>query len=252
MSTIETSAAPFREAGFIAKMTALVRKDLLLELRARDTFPPMLAFALAVVLLLAFSLPGEPSLARPARVPFGTVPLADVIAGFLWITVLFAGLIGFARTFESERHEAAIDSLILVPVDRSALYLAKGIANLTYIALVQLALVPAFILLFDATPGGRWPVLILVIALVDVGFVAIGTLFSALAVQTTSRELMLPILALPALVPVFIAAVELTSELFLGGGLDRVTERGWFGILIAYDFVFAIVGALAFEFTLDT
>lgn len=252
MSAIEVAGPQHREAGFVAKTAALVRKDLMLEARARDTFPPMLAFAFAVVLLLAFSLPGEPSLARPARVPFGTVPLADVIAGFLWITVLFAGLIGFARTFESERAEAAIDSLVLVPVDRSALYLAKGIANLTYIALVQCALLPAFALLFDAAPGGRWPALVLVIVLVDIGFVAIGTLFSALAVQTTSRELMLPLLALPALVPVFIAAVELTSELFIGGGLDRVAERGWFGILIAYDCVFAIVGALAFEFTLET
>lgn len=240
------------EAGFLSKTIALVRKDLVLETRARDTFPPMLAFAFAVVLLLAFSLPGEPALTRPARVPFGTVPLADVIAGFMWMTVLFAGLIGFARTFEAERRESAIDPLLLVPVDRSALYLAKCGANLIYIVLVEIALVPSFVLLFDASPDGRWPTLIVVILAVDIGFVAIGTLFSALAAQTTSRELMLPILALPVLVPVFIAAVELTSELFLGSGGDAITDRSWFGILIAYDIVFAIVGALTFEFVLDS
>jgi heme exporter protein B len=93
--------------------------------------------------------------------------------------------------------------------------------------------------------------MLLVMVLVDIGFSAIGTLFSSLAAQTRSRELMLPILALPALVPVFIAAVELTSDLFIGGGLAAVTERGWFGILIGFDVIFVTLGTLAFEFTLD-
>lgn len=240
-----------REPGFLAKTALLVAKDLKVELRARDTLPPMMAFAVAVVLLLAFTLPGDPALVRPVEVPFGTLPMADVLAGFLWVTVLFAGLIGFARTFEAENQDGAIDSLLLVPVDRSALFLAKAAANLAFLVAVQVVLVPLFALLFDADPGTRWPAFLLVLALVDLGFVAIGTLFSALAAKTRSRELMLPILALPALVPVFIAAVELTSELFLGGGLDVVTERGWFGILVAYDVVFAMIGTLAFEYALD-
>jgi heme exporter protein B len=251
MSAVGEALGAPREAGFITKTLALVRKDMLTETRARDTLPPMLAFSLAVTLLLAFTLPGAPSFARPVTVPFGTAPLADVLGGFLWITVLFAGLIGFARTFETESHENAIDSLLLVPVDRSALFVAKATANLAFIALVQVVLIPAFMLLFDARLGSGWAAFILVVALVDIGFVAIGTLFAALAAQTTSRELILPILALPALVPVFIAAVELTSDLLLGEGLGAVAQRGWFGILVAYDLVFAIVGALAFEFALE-
>jgi heme exporter protein B len=240
-----------REAGFVAKSLALARKDLRIELRSRDTLPPMLAFSLAVTLLLAFSLPAGSSLARPARLPVGTVPMADVLAGFLWVTVLFAGLVAFARTFEVERDEGALDSLLLMPVDRSALFLAKAGANLVYIVVVQAFLVPAFLLLFRVDLGSGWPALLLVIALADVGFVAVGTLFASLAAQTTSRELMLPILALPMLVPVFIAAVEMTSDLFLGGGFAQISERGWFGILIGFDLIFGIAGALAFEFALD-
>jgi heme exporter protein B len=239
------------ERGFVAKTTMLIRKDLLVETRTRDTLPPMLAFCLTVALLLAFSLPGNTVMQDVVEVPIGTVALADVIAGFLWITILFAGLIGFARTFEVERADGALDALLLVPLDRSGLFAAKALSNLVYIAVVEIVLVPVFALFFSLELGADWLVLVLVIALVDIGFVAIGTLFASLAAQTRSRELILPVLALPALVPIFIAAVELTSDLFAGGGLGAVAARGWFGILLLFDLVFVTVGALAFEFAVD-
>ncbi|MGH2699600.1 MAG: heme exporter protein CcmB [Actinomycetota bacterium] len=239
------------ERGFFTKTALLIRKDLLVEARGRDTLPPMLAFCLAVVLLLAFSLPADTVMRDALEIPVGTVALADVVAGFLWITILFAGLIGFARTFEVEREDGALDALLLVPLDRSGLFVAKAVSNLVYIAAVQLVLVPVFALFFSLGLGEGWFVLLLVIALVDIGFVAIGTLFASLAAQTRSRELILPILALPALVPIFIAAVELTSDLFLGGSLEAVAARGWFGVLVVFDLVFATVGALAFEFAID-
>jgi heme exporter protein B len=239
------------ESGFLSKTAMLIRKDLKVEARGRDTLPPMLAFCLTVTLLLAFSLPGNTAMRGAVSIPGGTVALADVIAGFLWITVLFAGLIGFARTFEVERDEGALDALLLVPLDRSGLYAAKAVSNLVYIVTVQVLLVPVFALFFSLGLGAGWFVLALVIALVDIGFVAVGTLFASLAAQTRSRELILPILALPVLVPIFIAAVELTSDLFAGGGLETVAARGWFGVLIVFDVVFATVGALAFEFAID-
>jgi heme exporter protein B len=239
------------ERGFVSKTSLLIRKDLLVETRARDTLPPMLAFCLTVALLLAFSLPGNAVIGDVVDLPVGSIALADVIAGFLWITILFAGLIGFARTFEVERMEGALDALLLVPLDRSGLFAAKALSNLVYIVVVQLVLVPVFALFFSLSLGADWFVLVGVIALVDVGFVAIGTLSASLAAQTRSRELILPVLALPALVPIFIAAVELTSDLFMGGGLDVVAARGWFGVLLCFDLVFATVGALAFEFAID-
>ena len=237
--------------GFAHKTLLLIRKDLRVEARGRDTLPPMLAFCLTVALLLAFSLPGDTRMRAAVEIPLGTVALADVIAGFLWITVLFAGLIGFARTFEVERDEGALDALLLVPLDRSGLFAAKALSNLVYLALIEALLVPVFALFFSLQLGARWWTLIAVVLLVDIGFVAIGTLFSSVAAQTRSRELILPILALPALVPIFIAAVELTSDLFTGGSIDELAARGWFGVLVAFDVVFAAIGALAFEFAID-
>ena len=238
-------------AGFLSKTAALVGKDVRVELRGRDTLPPMIAFAVTVSLLLAFAAPAPAELSQPVSLPIGTVAFVDVAAAFFWITVLFAGLIGFARTFEIERDDDAIDSLLLIPLDRSGLFLAKALANLASIVAVQAVLLPTFALLFHLDLGTSWFTLILVTLLVDIGFVAIGTLFASLAAQTRSRELVLPILALPALVPLFIAAFELTSDLLAGDGLEDVAARGWFGITLAFDVIFSVAAALAFEFVID-
>ena len=234
--------------GFWGKTALLVRKDLTLELRAPDTLVPMVTFSIAVTLLLAFVLPASSRGTAPARLPTGAAAVADVVAGFLWVTVLFAGLVGFARTWAAERDDGAIDPLLLVPVDRTSLFLAKAGANLAFIGALQLLLLPLFLLLFSVA----WdPALAVVVALADIGFVAIGTLFSSIAAQTRSRELLLPILALPALVPVFIAATELTSSAFAGASLADLAGRGWFGILVFFDVVFTIAAALLFELAID-
>jgi len=234
--------------GWAGKTLLLARKDLVIEVRGRDTLPPMLVFSLAVTLLLAFTLPDTSRPSTRIVLPAGTASVADVLAGFIWVTVLFAGLVGFARSFEVERHEGAIDALLLVPLDRSGLYLAKAMTNLAFIVAVELFLFPVFAVLF---PIGLGAGVVAIVLLVDVGFVAIGTLFAALAAQTRSRELMLPVLAFPVLVPVFISAVELTSDLFLGRPTRAVVGAGWFGILLAFDLIYVVVGALTFEFVIE-
>ena len=240
-----------KQPGFISKTAALAAKDLRIEFRGRSTLPPMMAFSLAVTLLLAFTIPATPAAIVSLQLPPGTVLLADLLAGFLWITVLFAGLIGFARTFELDRDQGALDPLLLAPVDRSGLFLAKATANLVSVAVIEVMLLPLFALFFSLDLGSRWPFLILVVVLVDVGFVSIGTLFAAVAAQTKSRELVLPILALPALVPIFIAGVELTSDLFLGLDAGEIAGRGWFGLLVGYDVIFTVLAVLGFEFAVE-
>lgn len=240
-----------RKRGFVAKTWLMTRKDMTIEARGRETLPAMIAFSFAVTLLLAFSLPPDVVVSAEAVLGAGTVPVTEVLAGFLWVTVLFAGLIGFARAFEVERADGALDPLVLAPVDRAGLFTSKAVANLVSLVAMEICLVPLFALLFGVNLGGRWFVFIFVMALTNLGFVTIGTLFSALAAQTRSRELMLPILALPLLVPIFIAATELTGDLFAGEGLATVASRGWFGILVASDIVFAVIGALAFEFAVE-
>jgi heme exporter protein B len=229
-----------RAAGFVAKTLALARKDLRVEVRARQTVVPMIVFALTVALILGFTT-------TPERARLGT----PVIAGFLWITVLFAGLIGFARTFAIEREDGAIDTLLLAPLDRSGLFAAKAGANLIGVIALQVIALPLFAVLFDLDLSRRWATLAAVVALTDIGFVSVGTLFAALAAQTRSRELILPVLALPALVPVFIPAVELSADLLGGRPLPEVAARGWFAILLCFDIVAATVGALTFEYALE-
>ena len=241
-----------REPGFLTKTLALAGKDLRIETRARETLPPMLAFVFAVTVVLSFTLPADSELQAPRTVPaVGTVALADVLAGFMWVTILFAGLIGFARTFGSESEDGAMESLLLAPLDRSGLWLAKAIANFAFVAAVEVFLVPAFALLFGVDLGSDLPQLLAVIVLVDIGFVATGTLFSAVAAQTRSRELMLPILALPALVPVFLGAVELTSDLFIGRGFGGEGAGGWLAILAVYDLVSIAIAVMGFEYAID-
>lgn len=244
-------SAQFVEAGFLAKTIALVRKDVRVEIRARETLLPMMLFAFTVTLLLAFTLPGGPTGGRALRLPVGTLPASDVLAGFLWVTVLFAGLIGAARTFEVEREHDAIEALLLVPLDRSGLFIAKALVNLAYVIALQVVLVPIFALLFALPVAERAGSLLAVVALVDVGFVIVATTFAALAARTRSRELLLPILSLPALVPIFIAAVELTSAIFAGEPTGSVAGTGWFGVLVAFDVIFAIASTITFEFVLD-
>ena len=239
------------ESGFITKTLSLVRKDVRVESRARETLLPMMMFAFTVTLLLAFTLPGGPTSGRAVRFPVGTLPAADVLAGFLWITVLFAGLIGAARTFEVEREHGALEALLLAPLDRSGIFMAKMIVNLGYVASLQVLLVPAFALLFDLPIGRHLGSMLGVLALVDVGFAIVATIFSALAARTRSRELLLPILALPALVPIFIAAVELTSAIFAGEPTGSVAGTGWFGVLVAFDVIFGIASTITFEFVLE-
>jgi heme exporter protein B len=228
-----------RDAGFVAKTLALARKDLRVEARARQTTVPMIVFTLTVALILGFTTPERARLATP------------VIAGFLWITMLFAGLIGFARTFAIEREDGAIDTLLLVPLDRSGLFAAKAGANLVEVLALQAVALPVFALLFDLDIGARGATLAAVVALTDVGFVSVGTLFAALAAQTRSRELLLPVLALPMLVPVFIPAVELSADLLGGRPLPEVAARGWFAVLLCFDIVATTVGALTFEYALE-
>lgn len=239
------AAAP----GFIAKTSTLLRKDIRIETRGRDTLPPMVAFGIAVGLLLAFALPGDPNLAR--SIGSSGARLSDVVAGFFWVTVLFAGLIGFARSFEIETEDGALDALLLVPLDRSGLYLAKALFNVVMIVAAEVVLLPVFGFVFGLDLGARWITIAGIVALVDVGFVAVGTLFAAIAAHSRSRELLLPLLALPVLVPIFIAGVELFSQTFLGNGFAAIRGTGWFVILIAYDIVFALAAALVFEFVIE-
>src|SRR4051795_7300705 len=173
----------FRDVG------ALARKDLLLELRARDTLPAMLLFVAAVFVVFHFALPGEPSRLETT--------------GFLWVAILFTALLALGRAFVPEREQRTMDGLVLAPCDRSAIWVAKSLAMLAFLAAAEVVALPLYALFFH---GLRWST-IAGVALADVGICTVGTFVGATAVVTRARELLLPLLFLPLAIPLIIGGV---------------------------------------------
>jgi heme exporter protein B len=207
--------------NYFADVRALTRKDLLLELRARDTLPAMLLFVVAVFVVFHFSLPTRSS---------------DLAAsGLLWVAILFTALLGLGRAFVPEREQRVLDALVLAPGDRSAIWLAKSLATLAFLVLAELVAVPVFALFFhgiDATT-------LAAIALADVGICAVGTFLGAMAVATRARDLLLPLLFLPLAIPIVIGGV----------GASVVAEPSrYLAFLALYDALFALVCWAAFEY----
>jgi heme exporter protein B len=217
---------------------AIVRKDLLVELRTGEAVPTMVLFSVSTFVLFHFALERD------------TVE-GELAAGVLWVTLLFAAVLAIGRLFVAEREQGGFDGFLLAPVDRTSMFVAKASVLLVFLVAVELVAVPAFaILLLGPSPWGALPELVLVLALADVGIAVIGTLVGALGVQARARELIVPIMTLPLLIPVAIAAARATSPLLLEGGAEALPGR-WLGVLALYDLVFGLVALAIFDFLLE-
>lgn len=212
-------------------------KDLRLEFRSRTAFMSSLAFTALVLAIFNF-----------ARDPTATSAI-DLAPGILWITFSFAGLLGLNRAFALERENRTLEGLLLAPVSRTSIYLGKALANLVFVGTVEAIAVPLFALFFRVPVLPILGPLAAVIALATIGFVAVGTLLSAIAVSTRFAELMLPVLMLPFLVPPITSAVQVTARLFAGRPMSETAA--WVRILAGYDIVVIVVALLIFEYTLD-
>jgi heme exporter protein B len=219
-------------------VTAIVRKDLLVELRTGEAVPTMVLFSLSTFVLFHFALDRD------------TVD-GSLAAGVLWVTLLFAAVLAIGRLFVAEREQGGFDGFLLAPVDRTAMFVAKAGVLLVFLVAVEIVAVPAFaILLLGPSPWGALPELIAVLALADVGVAVIGTLVGALGVQARARELIVPIMMLPLLIPVVIAAARATSPLLLQTGAEALPGR-WMAVLALYDLVFGLVALAIFDFLLE-
>jgi heme exporter protein B len=169
----------------------------------------------------------------------------------LWVTLLFAAVLAIGRLFVAEREQGGFDGFLLAPVDRTAMFVAKAAVLLVFLVAVEIVAVPAFaILLLGPSPWGALPDLALVLLLADVGVAVIGTLVGALGVQARARELIVPIITLPLLIPVVIAAARATSPLLLETGAAALPGR-WLGVLALYDLIFGLVALAIFDFLLE-
>ena len=219
-------------------VSALIRKDLRMELRTRESVPSMFLFSLSTFVLFRFGLDRE-------------TLSGDLASGVLWVTLLFAAVLGMNRLFVAEREEGGFDAFLLAPVDRTALFVAKAIALLAYLCVVELFAVPAFaVLLLGPSLGQALPGLIVVLLAANVGIAVVGTLVAALAIQTRARDLMVPLLALPLLVPVVLGASRATAPLLAAGGAGALGSD-WLSLLGLYDLLFALIAYAIFDFLLE-
>jgi heme exporter protein B len=218
-------------------VAALLRKELLIELRSWQSVPGMSLFALTTFVVFHFAL-------NRSSVD------GDLAAGILWVTLLFAAILGVNRLFVADAEEGGFDGFLLAPVDRAAMLVAKTLTLLAYLVALELVAVPAFaLLLLGPSLGGTLPDLLGVLALGDLGVAVIGTLVAALAVRTRARDLLGPLLALPLFVPIVIACARATSPLLaLRGGSPPAR---WLVTLGLYDLLFGLIAYALFDFLLE-
>jgi heme exporter protein B len=221
-----------------AAARAILRKDLQIELRTRQAVPAMALFSVTVFVLFHFGLDRneiEGSLA----------------SGVLWVTLLLATVLAVNRLFAAEREDGALDGVLLAPIDRTAVYLAKAAALFLYLVLLELIALPAFaILLLGPGLDQAFPELLAIVLLADVGLAGVGALVAGLAAETRLRDVLVPLLLLPLLVPVLIAAANATKPLLMLH--PATTDLGkWLGFMALYDMVFVLLAVAVFDFLLE-
>jgi heme exporter protein B len=220
--------------AYCRQVYAIFAKDMLLEMRTRDAVTAMVIFALLVLVTFNFTLDLRPEL------------MSAVGHGVLWVSIVFAGTLGLGRAFAVEREGATLEGLLMAPVDRSAVYLAKVLSSLISMCVVEAVGVVAFVALFNAPIDA--PRLLGALLLGTIGLGAVGTLLAGIAANTRAREVMLPLLLFPIIVPLLIGVVESS-----GTALDSAAGPGapWLSLLAAFDLVYLAVGAAAFDYVLE-
>ena len=216
---------------------AIVFKDIITELRSRELVTSMLTFAILILIIfnIAFNLSTELiRFAAPA---------------ILWVSFTFAGVLGLSRSFAIENEGNSIVGLLLTPVDRTLIYFGKMIGNLIFVLIVEILVIPLFVLFFNENLFSNIISLTLIIALGTIGFVSVGTLLSAIAINTKLREVLLPILLFPIIIPVIASSVKLTASILEGNSINFSDSA--LQVLVSFDIIFIAASAVIFEFVLD-
>ncbi len=221
--------------NFWQAVTAIIWKDIRAEWRTKDIFSSMFVFALLSVIVFNFAF--------ELRVP----DMKMVAPGIVWVAITFSGTLGLNRAFVIEQDKGSLAGLLLAPVDRAAIYFGKMLGNLVFILIVEIILLPLVMIFFNLSLL-TWPHL-LVLFLGTYGFAAVGTVFSAMAVNTRAREVMLPILLFPVLLPVLVAGVKMTGSLLDGEALSEIAN--WLKLVAIYDIGFTIIAYLTFGFVVE-
>ena len=220
---------------FLRKVLAIVQKDVAVELRTKEMLSSMFVFSLLVIVIFSFAF--------ELRVE----DVRKVAPGVLWVTFVFAGMLGLSRSFVLEKDRGCLEGLLLCPVDRSAIYFGKMLGNVIFMTIVEAMILPIFAILFNISLFQ--PVLLLIVVLGTLGFAGVGTLFSAMAVHTRSREVMLPVLLFPIVAPAMIAAVKATGGILDGLLFSEIAH--WLRLLVVFDVVFLAISFMTFDYVVE-
>ena len=223
--------------NYLNQIAAVVWKDFVTELKTRELFSSMFVFALLVILIFIFS------------VNLSLVNANEIGPGILWVAILFSGTIGLNRSFMLEKENGCLQGLILAPVDRTALYFGKMISNLIFFLIMEAFLLPLFMVFFNVDLVSHLLPLLFVIFIGTLGFCSIGTLLSSLSSNLKTREIMLPILLYPLMVPVVIGAVRMTSQVLLGKPLSEMMN--WIGLTLCFDIIYIGVSIMTIDHILE-
>ena len=221
--------------GLLRPVMVIVWKDIMLELRSRDLVVSVLVFGLVVVVVFNFALNNAPGRA------------AELAPGILWTAFAFAAILAMNRAFVRDQEQGGLEGLLISPVSRDAIFLGKALTSLIFMLLVEAALLPVYAVMLDFSALSFN--LILTIFLCTLGFAVVGTLFSAIAVQTRSREIMLPVLFFPVVLPVIIASVEATTRAV--GGETFIGLGRWLPLIVVFDAVFLVICPWIFAFVVE-
>jgi heme exporter protein B len=216
----------------------IVWKDMLLELRRRDSLLTMFFFGTLLLFVFHFSFD-----LAPERV-------ADMAPALLWLAFLFTGTLGLAQLFQPERENHCLDALLLSPLDRGALFLAKSFFNVVLMAIVEMVVIPLFWILFNLRSWNLLPRLFLVTLLGTVGFCVLGTITSAITLRARARELLLPLVLFPLMVPVILATIRCMENVLRTGEFGDAIP--WLRLLIGFDVIFLTVGVLIFDWVIES
>jgi heme exporter protein B len=232
---MSATAEPWRDEW--TRIAAIVHKDLTAERRSKANFNAVVAMAGLILLFFGFSLGPDAE------------GLRNAAAGVLWLTILFSGVLAFNRSYQLELEAGALEQLLLYPGSRSGIYLGKLLANLAFVFLVEVITLPLTAVLYQVAFPEAWARIGLVLVLGTVGFVALGTLYAAMASRSRAREVLLPLLLFPMLVPVLISASGATAALLVGDAMGD--SAAWIRLLAAFDVIFLIASTLAFPYVIE-
>ncbi len=222
---------------YLNQIAAIVSKDIATELKTRELFSSMFVFAVLVMLIFIFS------------VNLSIEKANEVGPGILWVAIFFAGTLGLNRSFMLEKENGCLQGLILTPADRTAIYFGKLISNFVFLLIMEAFLLPIFMIFFNVDLLSHLGPLLLVILLGTLGFCAIGTLLSSLSSNLKTREIMLPILLYPLIVPVAIGSVRMTGQILAGEPLSEMMN--WIGLTLCFDIIYIGASILTIDHILE-